>query len=1023
MSMKEKKADSVVESDEENEMGACGNSNDPHRPPMVPPEPIAGIFLDESVDNLSMEVHLGEDNSRHPSEISSISYQNLLEDGEPSNSIISRRGSDDSLDSYPPDFGEAEIPPEDMETFEACDLPLSEHFPMGALQKAEKQNKCPGNGSSHHSESSNNLPHPTVKLKGSSDELDAEVKLRDKTVKNESIPSGRSEEEVAKKRSSLEIRNNIPVVGEVKDYEKDLSLEFAKSQSTKPLMVGLKQSPGVARRVDHDPQSAGDDEKGTESSLGQAQSVNQVRPRNSSEKTKENAIEVITPVPKNLNIENEYDYVKYARVQQGNSYVGMRLAYSSSNDSLNLKQGGGSVDSSREPSPEKILQKKMLSELGEQEKVSEETLTEIPLNNSEYSEDKKAFTLSPENTECDSVEVESVTSEGENSTPGFPTVEDGLSSSQASDADEGASGNNRSPSKMLQLKQKAALDQDLLKDDDEEDVHPKEMDAQAIMDDLKMKREALDMAIADIKSAIQRSKSMSLESPYSSQQETDESQPVWVKRDAAVQLQRRQEEMRRVREEIERQQEELNPSQNKIPQEKEEGLDREEVGRGVSPGGQNEVPGTDDGLQTVDNRKNDKENKDGDVCENTSKDESGGDDGCQETGVNFSAREDYSLSSGSPEKENRRESGSSPELDPGLEATQKRAAGGSEEPENREDVCNVWAPEREILSSERAAASSDAKILKEERTGPHAYVKTSGDTDESLVEQVSGPDSKQAVDVAIAAVSSEIVLNLGGSPFKSTEIQSCDAAEDKDVAAGAVEDTEVDVREFDELLSSPTRAGFVGETLSANEPPPADTNLTEANLTPGGNESSMLQDEVVNSVPLAPSEIPEEEGEGRSVGDDCGHGGPVREESQSESDGAEEYQDALDQEEESQSGRFHDTEDDGDPNELVGKARRDGFPRGYDSDDECEDAEGMRYTRRNKGKKYAPLQKDDSLELGGACGGGRRDSGRSNGHSCPRNSTGPHAASNGSLTNHGGGGETTPPLHHHPEGGGGEGGG
>ena len=62
------------------------------------------------------------------------------------------------------------------------------------------------------------------------------------------------------------------------------------------------------------------------------------------------------------------------------------------------------------------------------------------------------------------------------------------------------------------------------------------MDAQAIMDDLKMKREALDMAIADIKSAIQRSKSMSLESPYSNQQDLDEPQPVWVKRYVYVSL-------------------------------------------------------------------------------------------------------------------------------------------------------------------------------------------------------------------------------------------------------------------------------------------------------------------------------------------------------------------------------------------------------------------------------------------------------------------------------------------------------
>lgn len=37
---------------------------------------------------------------------------------------------------------------------------------------------------------------------------------------------------------------------------------------------------------------------------------------------------------------------------------------------------------------------------------------------------------------------------------------------------------------------------------------------------------------------------------------------------------------------------------------------------------------------------------------------------------------------------------------------------------------------------------------------------------------------------------------------------------------------------------------------------------------------------------------------------------------------------------------------------------------GYESDDEYEDKEGIRYTRRSKGKKYAPLKKDDSIENG-----------------------------------------------------------
>ena len=58
---------------------------------------------------------------------------------------------------------------------------------------------------------------------------------------------------------------------------------------------------------------------------------------------------------------------------------------------------------------------------------------------------------------------------------------------------------------------------------------PRDIDAQAIMNDLKAKREALDMAIADIKSAIQRSKQVALQSPYESQQ-GEATEPVWIRR-------------------------------------------------------------------------------------------------------------------------------------------------------------------------------------------------------------------------------------------------------------------------------------------------------------------------------------------------------------------------------------------------------------------------------------------------------------------------------------------------------------
>lgn len=561
MSIKEKSFKSVIESDDENESGACGNTPEPRRLSLAVPNASSSGVLDESVDNLSMEVHLGEDGSRHPSEISSISYQNLLDEAEPSNSIVSRRGSDDSLDSYPLDFPEAEVPPDELVTFEAQDLPLSEHFPMGTLQ-ADTKIKSQSNKKGVI-ERNSNFAEPHVRLKDLNSSFLHKTVMREKSLPQEENHSDPTINEMEAKRSSLEIRNNIPIMGEVKDYEKDLTIGLSKMQGAKAKIVGVKQSPGLARRVD---EVESETAKKEILNLAEKSSTMLSQPHRtkhkSSSKPKDKVIEVITPIPKNLNIENEYDYVKYARVQQGNSYVGMRLAYSSSNDSLNIKQIAGSECSSRELSPEKNLQQKIPET---QEPVREDTLTEIPLNNSDYLEDKKAFTLSPENTECDSVEVDSVTSEGENSTPGFPTVEDGLSSSQASDAEDGAvwqSRVDRSPSKMLQAKQKATLEQDLFQDEDSNEqlsMKPKEMDAQAIMDDLKMKREALDMAIADIKSAIQRSKSMSLESPYPNQQDAEEPQPVWVKRENREamnqQLQYRQEEMRRVREEIEKQQE------------------------------------------------------------------------------------------------------------------------------------------------------------------------------------------------------------------------------------------------------------------------------------------------------------------------------------------------------------------------------------------------------------------------------------------------------------------------------------
>ena len=251
-----------------------------------------------------------------------------------------------------------------------------------------------------------------------------------------------------------------------------------------------------------------------------------------------------TGVVHSRDVENEYDYVKYSRIQpqglvqglphtagqssgqpqnqmpggsqgpsqgsQGDMYVGMRLAYSDSNDSLHSRQvttphdpqhdhrsimdqqlsaqqqsnimhnqsrNAASLNtsqlqqleqhlkqqitSSQESSPEKShmmhyqAQRNLTnSELQQIAQVSEDTLTEIPLNGGNYinvdnqlglsskrnlvPEEKHEFSLSPEATECDSAEVESVSSvDGDGkSLNGMPAVEDGLSSSGSSDVEE-----------------------------------------------------------------------------------------------------------------------------------------------------------------------------------------------------------------------------------------------------------------------------------------------------------------------------------------------------------------------------------------------------------------------------------------------------------------------------------------------------------------------------------------------------------------------------------------------------------
>ncbi|XP_041364862.1 uncharacterized protein LOC121380133 isoform X2 [Gigantopelta aegis] len=571
--------------------GACGGETlgpckEGSLAPSGVPETLSESLIDDSTDNVSMEVLLGEDNSRHPSELSSISYQNLLDDGEPISAMLSRRDSDESNDSFQPEL-DGDFPPDDIERFEASDLPLTDRFMNKEFMVSKPVHNWKQQQQQHYTDNEDRDSEVEYIMERSNipvirkDDSDVEyyenmsqncqpslvVQLRQKAASAENVRDTVDRDDAIKKRCSLEIRNNIPRVSEVKNYDKDLRDVTYSSQGAKPKM--RKQSPGLARRVcDSENENSATERDGSSSeretmSRSELQHIASHKPDSNGQNdidvsnTKEH-LRILTP-RKNLSIENEYDYVKYARVQQGNSYVGMRLAYSSSNDSLNLKrnslnsQGSASLDSSRETSPEKTLQHRVVvsDQFTQQERVSEDTLTEIPLNGTDsfIPEDKKSFTLSPENTECDSVEVESVTSDGDRSTLGMPIVDDGLSSSQTSDVEDGG----RDYAERLRMQQKMESEIKRLKVSSEHKA--KDMDAKAIMSDLKAKREALDLAIADIKSAIQRSKGVALQSSYT--EDANPSEPVWVRRDSHAQkLQQRQEEMRQVREEIERRQEE-----------------------------------------------------------------------------------------------------------------------------------------------------------------------------------------------------------------------------------------------------------------------------------------------------------------------------------------------------------------------------------------------------------------------------------------------------------------------------------
>lgn len=524
-----------------------------------------------------MEVRFSEGSSHHASDISSVSYQNLLDD-DTTTADLSRRGSEDSVDSYLHEYsddiprtGDITLPSQDSRSYsdkinERISVQLTEEdiclkkedYEFMKSSQSVKSDPGPDVKDKDYQLKyvKSSSMNPPISVHESFRKHELVVTMRDQG-RSKSLPPGEGEKQVEKKRNSLEIRNNIPVAGEVKNYEKDIHIDNVTFNSHGAMPKIRKQSPGLACRVEEKQNNANKitntenpplkmDSNATQiiNDLIQVSKANAAAINAASKRTnvKDESEESPSAITQNglgvtqppADILNEYEYVKYSRIQEGNSYVGMRLAYSSSESDSQCQRSVEGVDDLRETTRVELTDvegyNRQLSPESNslQNCINEDTLTEIPLNGPEtvvVGDDSKLFTLSPENTECDSVEIESVVSDGDNEAVGMPNVEDGLSSSQTSDTEDVVKSEHNTPKKILQQKQQEEIEKKLYGVECAT-MKPKEMDAEAIMDDLKMKREALDHAISEIKSAIQKSKGVAVEAPSP----VPEEDPVWVKR-------------------------------------------------------------------------------------------------------------------------------------------------------------------------------------------------------------------------------------------------------------------------------------------------------------------------------------------------------------------------------------------------------------------------------------------------------------------------------------------------------------
>ena len=478
-----------------------------------------------------MEVQFEDESSRHPSEISSLSYQNLLEDGEVSSVPLSRRESEDSSDSIPGDYSEiytdSSKPGFSPETPTDLSQEISNKYQEKLLKEESNRMNTTNTVNMNTTTLVNGIElnvrsfksgrikdDPTMEVITNKLEMMTNPASDLYTMPSDALQEHEKLDKV-QKRNSLEIRNNIPIVGEAKSYETQKETG-ALSYTQHVVRSNIrKQSPGLACRVG-DGSGSGSDREGSSSERDidkpSLVKIQNSRPRNqnlahpllkkpdifspteniqlmSDPLKKESSPMSVVSLEDNVidsalmqsiggqDVENEYDYRKIARVQNGDSYVGMRLAYANEEGELDKRSSldvsafnSQLLDISREFSPEKDMhhsKSDVCANMNVLQKVSEDCLTEIPLNTTDsLQDDKQTFSLSPENTECDSIEIESMNSDDDKSNMGMPMVDDGLSSSQASDNDDGIlspSSNqvHKSPTAILRHKQKTELEQEM----------------------------------------------------------------------------------------------------------------------------------------------------------------------------------------------------------------------------------------------------------------------------------------------------------------------------------------------------------------------------------------------------------------------------------------------------------------------------------------------------------------------------------------------------------------------------------